>query len=419
MDEQSGIGLWIGMDWADQKHQFALRESDSSRIEEGEIAQKPEALREWMNRLRERAGGRWVAIAVEQSRGALIYALMDYDFVLIYPINPKSLAHYRKVFYPSGGKDDPRDAGLALDYLFKHRDRLRLWKPESPEIRCLRLLTEERRKLVDLRTQLTNQLTSNLKTYYPQALEWAGQLKEDTACDFLEQWPSLAELQKAGTATIRRFFRSHRARRQSLEEQLRQIPGALPLTQDSAVLTAGAMLTVSLVQQIRPLNRSIDLFDRKIAELFKNHPDHFIFTGLPGGGPALAPRLLALFGDDRDRFDSAEQVQIVTGIAPLIESSGKKTKQSPGVVHFRWACPKFVRQSVHEFAVHSLGRCEWARAYYKMQLSRGKTHHMAVRALGFKWLRILFVCWRDGVAYDGARYMESLKTNNSPLLAFL
>jgi len=129
--------------------------------------------------------------------------------------------------------------------------------------------------------------------------------------------------------------------------------------------------------------------------------------------------LLTLFGDDRERFDSAEQVQIVTGIAPLIESSGKKTKQSPGVVHFRWACPKFLRQSVHEFAVHSLSRSAWARAYYEMQLSRGKTHHMAARALGFKWLRILFVCWRDRVAYDEARYLESLKANNSPLLAFM
>jgi transposase len=419
MEEQSEIGLWIGMDWADQKHQFCLQQSGSSRIEEGEIAQKPEALQEWMNRLRERAGGCWVAIAVEQSRGALIYALMDYDFVLIYPINPKSLARYREVFYPSGGKDDPRDADLALDYLLKHRDRLHLWKPESPEIRCLRLLTEERRKLVDLRTELTNQLTANLKTYYPQALQWAGRLKEDTACDFLERWPSLAELQQAGTGPIRRFFKSHGARRRNLEEQLAQIANAVALTRDPAVSTAGGMLTVSLVQQIRPLNRSIERFDRKIAELFKNHPDHFIFTGLPGSGPALGPRLLTLFGDDRERFDSAEQVQIVTGIAPLIESSGKKTKKSPGVVHFRWACPKFVRQSMHEFAVHSLKRCVWARAYYEMQLSRGKTHHMAARALAYKWLRVLFVCWRDGVAYDEGRYMESLKANNSPLLAFL
>lgn len=419
MDKPVEIGVWIGMDWADQKHEFALRTSESGAVETGEIVQKPEALREWMNGLRKRAGGGWVAIAVEQSRGALIYALMDYDFVLIYPLNPKSLANYRKAFYPSGGKDDPRDADLVLDYLFKHRDRMRLWKPESPEIRCLRLLTEERRKLVDLRTELTNQLTCNLKSYYPQALEWAGPLKDDPACEFLDRWPSLEEVQQAGLGTVRRFFRSQGARREKLEAKLAALPGAQPLTRDPAVLTAGSLLTQSLVRQIKPLNQSIELFDRKIAQLFKNHPDHLCFTGLPGCGPALGPRLLSLFGDDRERFDSAEQVQIMSGIAPLIESSGKKTTRSPGVVHFRWACPKFLRQGVHEFAVHSRRRCGWARAYYKMQISRGKTHHMAIRALGFKWLRILFVCWRDGVPYDEVRYLDSLKANNSPLLAFL
>ncbi len=419
MNGEAEIRVWVGMDWADEKHVYALRISGSNAIERGEIEQKPEALREWMNRLRERAGGGWVAIALEQSRGALIYALMDYEFVLLYPINPKSLARYREAFYPSGGKDDPRDADLALDYLFNHRDRLRLWKAESPEIRCLRLLTQERRKLVDLRTELTNQLTSNLKIYFPQALEWAGPLKEDVACDFLDRWPSLGELQKAGAGTIRRFFRGHGARHVKLESKLAQMTSAQPLTRDSAVLTAGSMLTRSLVRQIRPLNQSIEIFDQKIAELFTGHDDHFIFTSLPGCGPALGPRLLSLFGDDRGRFDSAEQVQIVSGIAPLIDRSGKKTTKTPGVVRWRWACPKFLRQGVHEFAAHSRHWCPWARAFYKMEISRGKGHHMAVRALAFKWLRIIFVCWRDGVAYDDARYMESLKANNSPLLAYL
>ena len=135
---------------------------------------------------------------------------MDYDFVLIYPINPKSLSQYRGAFYPSGGKDDPRDADLVLDYLLKHRERIRLWEPESPEVRCLRLLCEQRRKLVDLRADLTNQWTANLKNYFPQVLKWVGPLKGKTACDFLNRWPSLQVLQRAKPALIRRFFKSHR-----------------------------------------------------------------------------------------------------------------------------------------------------------------------------------------------------------------
>jgi len=414
MDEASEIRVKVGLDWGDEKHVYRLRMVGSSTVEKGEIEQKPEALQEWLNRLRERAGGGRVAIALEHSRGALLYALLEYEFVVIYPINPKALSHYREAFYPSGGKDDPRDADLALDYLEKHPERIRVWKPESSEVRSLRLLTQQRRQLVDLRTELTNRLTCNLKNYFPQALGWAGPLKEDTACEFLERWPSLSELQKTGTGKIRRFFRGRGAHAEKLEAKLIEIPKAVPLTRDTAILSAGSLLTRSLVKQVRPLNQSILEYERRIAEVFEDHGDHDIFDSLPGCGPALGPRLLCLLGEDRDRYSSAEEVQTVSGIAPLIVASGKVR-----VVHWRWACPKFQRQAVHEFAAHSRHWCSWAQAFYKMQISRGKDHHMAVRALAFKWLRIIFVCWRDHAPYDDERYMESLKANNSPLLAYL
>jgi len=413
--DEERIAVWVGLDWADEEHVYALRMAGSERIETGSVKQKPEDLREWVNALRDRSAGGWVAVAVEQSRGALLYALMDYEFLFIYPVNPKSLAKYRQAFYPSGGKDDPRDADLILDYLLKHRDRMRLWQPESPEVRCLRMLSEERRKLVDLRTELTNQLTANLKNYFPQALGWVSPLKETTACEFLERWPSLQELQKPKTAVIRRFFRSHGARGvERLEEKLVEMRQAQALTKDWAILTAGGMLTQSLARQIGQLNESVELFDRKIEELFKNHGDHIIFSSLPGSGPALGPRLLALFGDDRERFDSSEQVQAMSGVAPLMSQSGKTR-----IVHYRHACPKFMRQSIHEFAAHSRKWCPWAEAFYQTQVSKGKKHNMAVRSLAFKWLRIIFRCWKDGTPYDDALYMASLKANNAPLLAYL
>ena len=347
--DEERIAVWVGVDWAGGERVYALRMAGSERIETGSVKQKPEDLREWVNSLRDRSGGGWVAVAVEQSRGALLYALMDYEFVFIYPVNPKSLAKYRQAFYPSGGKDDPRDADLILDYLLKHRDRMQLWQPESPEVRCLRMLSEERRKLVDLRTELSNQLTANLKNYFPQALGWVGPLKETTACEFLERWPSLQELQKPKAAVIRRFFRSHGARGvERLEEKLVEMRQAQALTKDWAILTAGGMLAQSLARQIGQLNESVALFDRKIEELFKNHGDHIIFSSLPGCGPALGPRLLALFGDDRERFDSSEQVQTMSGIAPLMKAGGKTR-----IAHYRRACPKFMRQSIHEFAAHS------------------------------------------------------------------
>src|SRR5438552_8649707 len=138
--------------------------------------------------------------------------------------------------------------------------------------------------------------------------------------------------------------------------------------------------------------------------------DFFIFQSLPGAEAALAPRLLAALGSQRDRYASAEEVQKYSGIAPVTERSGKKKW-----VHFRWACPKFLRQSFHEWAEHSIAQSLWARAYYQQLRDRGKEHHAAVRALAFKSIRIVFRCWQDRTAYDENPYLAALAKRGSPL----
>src|SRR5262249_56160803 len=104
-----------------------------------------------------------------------------------------------------------------------------------------------------------------------------------------------------------------------------------------------------------------------------------------GGGAGLASCLVGGLGSKRDRYDSADEVQKHSGIAPVTETSGKKKW-----VHFRWACATFLRQSFHEWAGHSIAQSVWARAYYQQQRERGNDHHAAVRALAFKWIRIVF-----------------------------
>jgi transposase len=65
-------------------------------------------------------------------------------------------------------------------------------------------------------------------------------------------------------------------------------------------------------------------------------------------------------GSQRERYANAAEVQAYSGIAPVTEQSGKKKW-----VHFRWACPKFLRQSFHEWAGHSIAHSQWARSYYQ------------------------------------------------------
>ena len=151
------------------------------------MEQKPEALHAWIAQLRARFLQGQIALALEQSRGAVIYALMNYDFLLLYPVPPKGLARYREAFATSGAKSDGTDAGLLLELVRTHRDRLPAWQPDDALTRQLHLLVEHRRRTVANRTRLT----ALLKTYFPQALDWAGELSSGAACEFLRTWPTL------------------------------------------------------------------------------------------------------------------------------------------------------------------------------------------------------------------------------------
>jgi transposase len=407
--------VWIGLDWGSEKHAIALQVAGSSRVEQSELEQTPEALHDWFLRLSNRFPGRKVAIAIEQSKGAVINFLLGFDFVHVFRVNPKSLKNYREALFPSGAKDDPADAKLLLQFVMYHRDRMKPWVPDNPQSRALLMLVEFRRKTIAHRTRLTNTLTQKLKEYFPQALEWAGDLDTVMACDFLARWPTLEKLQKARPDTIRKFYQKHCSRNSDLiNQRLDQIRSAIPLTQDSAVINTSVLMVQTIVDQLRPLFSSIRSIDGEIEKIFRKHPDFEIFKSFPGAGPALAPRLQTAMGSNRDRFESSEEVQKYSGIAPVTERSGK-TKW----VHRRYACSTFIRQSFHEFAGHSIAQCEWARAYYFMQRDLGKKHHAAVRALAYKWIRIIFRCWKDRVPYDDATYMKSLRRKEASCLAFL
>jgi transposase len=405
------IAAFVGLDWADQKHVVTLQEAGSEQRQRFTLDQTPEALQNWIQLLRTRFAGRPVAIAAEQKRGALIYALMHVDFLHLYPVNPQTLAQFRKAFYPSGAKDDPTDADLLLEILMTHRQHLRVWVPDNVLTRSIQLLTEDRRHLVDERTALTNQLTAALKTYFPQALSWFGDLHTARACAFLQRWPSLQDLKRASSSSIRKFYKAQGYRGDDkLEQLIADLPKAQPLTQDVAVLLAYSMKVQALVTQIPLLTESIQQYDHTIASLFDQHDDSTLFGSFPGADASLAPRLLAAFGSDHSRFEFAAEIQELAGIAPVTEKSGT------GIwIHWRLACSKFLRQTFHEFAGQSIPRSDWARLYYEGQKQRGKSHHAALRALAFKWIRIIFRCWKDRKPYDETVYSKSLQLRQSPL----
>jgi transposase len=152
-----------------------------------------------------------------------------------------------------------------------------------------------------------------------------------------------------------------------------------------------------------------------IQQLFAGHKEAFIWQSLPGAGPTLAPRLACAFGRQRARYQSARSIQQYSGIAPVTERSGKNQYW----VHRRWSRPHFIHQSFFEYASQSALHCAWAKAFLQQQKAKGKTHPTAVRALAFKWQRIMFKCSRDRVPYQETTYLKSLKQRGSPLAAQL
>lgn len=412
----SEFAALIGLDWADQKHDVALLVTGETRPEVSTLTHTPEAIDAWACALRQRFGGRPVAVCFEQTRGAIAYALLKYDFIVLFPLPPARLTKYREAFSSSGAKDDPTDAALLLNYLLLHREQLRAWRPDTPETRELQLLAEARRDAVNQRTRVSNQLTAALKLYFPQALTLVGEnLDTPLACDFLSAWPTLQAVQKARPATLRKFYYGHGCRSEErILERLDLVQSAVPITADPALLAAGPLQVQCYVGQLRALRQAIGAYETRLQQLMDQHPDAALFQALPGAGNALAPRLVAAFGSDRERFASASELQTLVGVAPVTKRSGRRC-----TVYRRWACPKFLLQTFHEFASCSRRRSLWADAFYQQQRAAGKGHHAAVRALAFKWIRILFRCWKTRSPYSEERYLSALQKRQAPLLAFL
>ena len=413
MNEQqaNGYSVYVGIDWADSKHDVCIQSKFSDEREFAVIRHRAEAIDAWAKDLHQRHGG-CIAVAVELIKGPIVSALQKYDFIDIFPVNPITLAKYREAFQPSRAKDDPTDAELAVDMLLRHPEHFKVLKPQSAEMRALATLVEQRRCLVNERIRITNRLRSALKQYYPQVLEWFDHIDTPLFCAFVKRWPTLTQAKRARSNTLKRFFHEHHLYRDGVVESRRQaINAASSLTLDEAVIVPYRMQALVLVGQLELMLEAINQFDDEIAKLASQHPDYALFQPLPGAGPSLTPRLMVAFGEQRERFSSAGDVQKLSGIAPVTERSGQKHW-----VHWRIQCPTFMRQTFVEWAAQTINKSYWAGVYYRQQREKGATYQAAVRSLAFKWIRILYRCWQTGVAYDESRYLKALERRGSPLV---
>ena len=406
------FAAFVGLDWADATHDVCLQATGSATREHFVLEHTPEAIEAWVCALRQRFAGKPIAVCLELNKGPMVFALRTYDFLVLFPVNPLTLARYRAAFPPSRAQDDPTAADLQLALLCTHRDQLQPLTPQSPTMRALAQLVAHRRRVVGDTVQITNRLTSTLKTSFPQALQWFQDKDTLLLCDVLSRWPTRKAVQRARRSTLETFFREPHVRSADvIPQRIDAIKAATPWTTDAGISAPHALLVQTLVHQLRVTLHAIQDCDHASAQRAPSHPDFPLFQTLPGAGPVFAPRRLVACGEQRERSASAAARQQCAGIAPVTERSGKQSW-----VYWRFQCPPFLRHTFVEWAAESIRHAFWARVYSQQQRDKGKAHQAAVRALAFKWLRMLFRCWQDRTPYDESVYLNALHRRGSALI---
>ena len=403
----------LGIDWGKQSHDIHQIVVDCWKLSHHTIKTDPTSTHRFINELRERYPGGRIAVLSEQGKGFLVNMLLDYDWIELYTVNPHAASEFRKSLRPSGAKSDSIDSETLARMFFTHFDKLTYLSHSDELTRRLDTFTRHRRELVDKRVSVSLAIKSLLRDYYSQVFEMLSvNIWDRMSLDFLRRWPCFSKLKSSNGPILKKFYFAHNSRSETLiDKRIKHWQNSQILSKDRVLEELSQFKLLNLIDQIALLNKQIDRIDKEIKRVFSQHPEREFFEQLPGAGTAMAPRLAAAFGCNRNRFKDCSQMQAYVGVAPITVQSGNTS-----YTFMRRVCPKFLRQSFHEWAGLSAQYSPWAKACYQMHLERGKCVGEAKRALAFKWMRILFRCWKNHEQYDEDKYVQSLINHRSPVI---
>jgi transposase len=395
---------YLGVDWADRVHQLYGGDENGIKVMEMKVQESHDGMAElgcWLDQSRAEQVELWAAI--EKPHGRIVDFLLDHG-VVVYSVNPKVLDRARDRFRMSQSKSDPFDAWVLSDFLRTDHGHLRPLRPSSEQAQELKMLTRDQQRMVRHKTRLLNQLKITLKEYYPRPVEVFGDLESRVALDFLKQYSTPTALSKLSRKQWSRFTEKHphlgQARSTKLWEELKKPQLMVP----DHVVRAKAQLLEVLLDQLEASLRTIEKYSDQVERFFASTLAARLVEKLPGGkSGTLLPALWAELGDAPARWQSFKHLQAEAGAVPVTKSSGKSR-----IVEFRFSCNKQLRYAVYWFAFISINRSEWAKAFYRDQRARGHSHPQALRALGAKWLKIIFVMWRDHKPYDETHHLANI-----------
>lgn len=393
----------LGVDWADQEHQVCVLDEQGQQVLQKVLANTAEELGEFGRWLYERrAEGISLHAAIEKPEGRIVDFLLDHG-VEVYPINPKTLDRVRDRYRASKSKSDAFDAFVLADYLRTDQHRLSALKPNSDQAAELKMLTRDYHKLVGQQTRLINQLKATLKEYYPCPLEVFEDLAAPTCLDFLRAYPTPQDLETLSRAKWQKFGKARRMGPDQIQKTFELLKAPQLAVPDHVVRSKSKLMLV-LTEQLSVTAKAVSEYRGEVERFFTRLPAAKLAVSLPAGKTGvIVPTIFAEMGDAPGRWASFRHLQAEAGSTPYTKQSGKSR-----TVHFRFSCNKRLRYATYWLAFRSLTQSEWAKAYYQRQRDRGHTHHQALRALGAKWLKIIFVMWRDQVPYSEDRHLANL-----------
>jgi transposase len=411
--------LGVGIDFAEEFHLVALGRPSEGVIEVVRVDHTPAALESLVGRIAAlEPDPAEVRVVLETSHGALVERLLDAGYVVV-PVNPDLVARRRG---PARKKDDAEDARIACLLALDRHATLRPLIPHGPLAAELRAIARDDERAARDERRLLNRLRADLIATFPAALAIAGDdLGAPTMLRLLEHWPSAAELRAADRAELVVFARS--VHHGWPERFAGRVADALAAEQFVArdYLVRAKTATIRLAAgQLLLLGAQRRAWERRMGELLlgaprtgRAHEPHAergeqfpggeIYLSFPGLGDRLAARVAGEIGDHPEMFASPNGLQCYAGKAPVTRRSGK----SELVVSTRLACNGHLRDAVQQWAFCSLLTSGWAREFYDGQVAKGKRHHAALRALGNRWLEILWHCLLRRVSYDEAIHVAN------------
>lgn len=402
--------LGVGIDWAEEAHEVALGRPGEGVIETATVSHTPTAVDAFVARIAQlETDPAEVRVVLETRHGLLVERLVEAGYTVV-PINPDLIARRRG---PARKKDDPEDARIACLLAIDRFASLKPLIPHGEVATELRAIARDDARAAKDQLRLLNRLRADLLTVFPAALDIGGDdLGAPSFLKLLERWPTAAQLRLASRDELASFARS--ARHGWPHRFADKVAAALTADHFAArpALVRAKADTIRLyATQLLALGRQRRAWEKRMGQLLvgegddqgQGFPDGEIYLSMPGLGARLAARVAGEIGDHPGQFDSPNALQAYGGKAPVTRRSGK----SELVVARRLACNRYLDDAVQDWAFCSLRWSTWARDYYDALRPRGKSHHAALRALGNRWLNILWHCLNKGVCYDEATHVAN------------